>query len=508
MSEEETAIEMNDITKIYPDGVVALRNVDLIVKKGEIHGLLGENGAGKTTLMRILYGEIKPSKGTIKIFGKKVRFRGPWDAIKEGIGMVYQHFSLIPPFTVLENLVLSLSSIAKVNVNEVKEKAKNIIESIGLNVPLNVRVEMLDVGVQQRVEILKVLMRDAKILILDEPTSVLTPTEVNEFLEMLRKLKKMGITIIFITHKLKEAKSITDSITILRKGRVVGVVETNKVNEIDLAKMMIGREIILKIPEKRSRPEAGSVILKVENLHVRDDKGLLAVKGVSFTLREGEILGLAGVQGNGQRELVEAIIGYRPVEKGRVIFMGEDVTGRSPSEIYGKGLAYIPDSRAIGLVLDMDVISNSILTRLKNFLSKGGRIVWDKAQSFSSKIVKDFEVVIDSLKAPVKYLSGGNQQRLLVGREVIWKPKVIIAAEPTHGLDIAATEYIRSLLVELRDRGTAILLVSTDLDEIFQLSDRIAVIYEGEIMATGRPEEFTPEKLGLLMGGVKCQVKS
>jgi len=299
-----------------------------------------------------------------------------------------------------------------------------------------------------------------------------------------------------------------DSITILRKGRVVDVVETNKVNEIDLAKMMIGRETILKIPEKRSRPEAGSVILKVENLHVRDDKGLLAVKGASFILREGEILGLAGVQGNGQRELVEAIIGYRPVEKGRVIFMGEDVTGRSPSEIYGKGLAYIPDSRAIGLVLDMDVISNSILTRLKNFLSKGGRIVWDKARSFSSKIVKDFEVVIDSLKAPVKYLSGGNQQRLLVGREVIWKPKVIIAAEPTHGLDIAATEYIRSLLVELRDGGTAILLVSTDLDEIFQLSDRIAVIYEGEIMATGRPEEFTPEKLGLLMGGVKCQVKS
>jgi len=507
MSEEETAIEMNDITKIYPDGVIALRDVDLIVKKGEIHGLLGENGAGKTTLMRILYGEIKPSKGTIKIFGKRVRFRGPWDAIKEGIGMVYQHFSLIPPFTVLENLVLSLSSIAKVNVNEVKEKAKNIIESIGLNVPLNVRVEMLDVGVQQRVEILKVLMRDAKILILDEPTSVLTPTEVNEFLEMLRKLKKMGITIIFITHKLKEAKSITDSITILRKGRVVGVVETKKVSEVDLAKMMIGREIILKIPEKRGL-EAGNVVLKVENLRVRDDKGLLAVKGVSFILREGEILGLAGVQGNGQRELVEAIIGYRPVEKGSVTFMGEDVTGRSPSEIYSKGLAYIPDSRAIGLVLDMDVISNSILTRLKNFLSRGGRIVWDKARSFSSKIVKDFEVVIDSLKAPVKYLSGGNQQRLLVGREVIWKPKVIIAAEPTHGLDIAATEYIRSLLVELRDRGTAILLVSTDLDEIFQLSDRIAVIYEGEIMATGRPEEFTPEKLGLLMGGVKCQVKS
>jgi len=286
MPEEKTAIEMSNITKIYPDGVVALRDVDLIVKKGEIHGLLGENGAGKTTLMRILYGEIKPSKGTIKIFGKKVRFRGPWDAIKEGIGMVYQHFSLIPPFTVLENLVLSLSSIAKVNVNEVKEKAKNIIESIGLNVPLNVRVEMLDVGVQQRVEILKVLMRDAKILILDEPTSVLTPTEVNEFLEMLRKLKKMGITIIFITHKLKEAKSITDSITILRKGRVVDVVETNKVNEIDLAKMMIGRETILKIPEKRSRPEAGSVILKVENLHVRDDKGLLAVNLHIYLIQE------------------------------------------------------------------------------------------------------------------------------------------------------------------------------------------------------------------------------
>jgi len=508
MQQEETAIEMNEITKIYPDGVIALRDVNLVVKKGEIHGLLGENGAGKTTLMRILYGEIKPSKGTIKIFGKKVRFKGPWDAMREGIGMVYQHFSLIPSFTVLENLILSLSSTVKVNANEVKRKAETIIEKVGLNVPLNTRVELLDVGVQQRVEILKALMRDAKILVLDEPTSVLTPTEVDDFLEMLRKLREMGITVIFITHKLKEAKLITDSITILRRGRVVGVVEINKVDEAELAKMMIGRKVVLEMPKRLERPKVGNVVLEVENLQVRDDKGLIAVKGVSLTLREGEILGLAGIQGNGQRELIEAIVGCRPIEKGKVIFMGENITGMSPSEIYRKGLAYIPDSRAIGLVLDMDIVNNSILTRLKNFISKGGRIMWNKASSFSSEIIKEFEVLTDSLKTPVKYLSGGNQQRLLVGREVAQKPKVIIAAEPTHGLDVAATEYIRSLLAKLRDEGTAILLVSTDLDEILWLSDRIAVIYEGELMAIGRPEEFTTERLGLLMGGIKCQTKN
>jgi len=502
VSTREPVIEMENIVKVYPDGTVALRGVDLIVRKGEIHGLLGENGAGKTTLMRILYGEIKPSRGEIKIYGKRVHFRGPWDAIKAGIGMVYQHFSLVSSFTVLENLALAMSSITKISVSEVRKRAEELMDKIGFKVPLDARVESLAVGIQQRVEILKALMRNARILILDEPTSVLTPIEVEELFKTLKRLKEMGITVIFITHKLKEVKVITDTITVLRRGKVVGVVKTSDASEADLARMMVGREVILEIKKKPAKE--GKTILSIENLHVRDDRGLLAVKGVTLDLREGEILGLAGVQGNGQREFAEAIVGLRRVEKGKITYMGEDITNKPTSEIYMKGIAYIPDSRAIGLVLEMDLLNNSILTRLKSFLGFGKKILWNKAKEFSYKVIKEFNVMAESIKTPIKYLSGGNQQKVLVGREVATEPKVIIAAEPTHGLDVGATEYIRSLLVKLRDSGKAILLISTDLDEILQLSDRIAVIYEGKIMAIGRPEEFTRERLGLLMGGVNA----
>ena len=497
----ELAIEMKGIWKVYPDGTVALRGVDFTVRKGEIHGLLGENGAGKTTLMRILYGEIKPSKGTIRVFGKKVSFRGPWDAIREGIGMVYQHFSLVPSFTVLENLFLSLSTLEKVTMSEVRRRAEKIIETVGLKVPLDAKVEDLAVGVQQRVEILKTLMRNAKILILDEPTSVLTPVEVEELFKTLRKLKDLGITVVFISHKLKEIKRITDRVTVLRKGKVVGVAETKDVTEVDLARMMVGREVVFELKKKEAKP--GEVVLLVKDLWVKDDRGLDAVKGISFELRRGEILGIAGVQGNGQRELAEALAGLRPVVKGRVILEGEDITNLPPYLIYRKGLSYIPDSRSVGLILELNVISNSILTRLKSFLGRSGRILWGKAREFTSSVIKKFNVITESLTTPMKYLSGGNQQKVMVGREVIVRPKVIIASEPTHGLDVSATEYIRRLLINLRDEGVAILLISTDLDEILQLSDRIAVIYEGKIMAVGKPEEFTLEKLGLLMGGVK-----
>ena len=507
MPDAPLAVEMRGITKIYPDGVIALRGVDLAVRRGEIHGLLGENGAGKTTLMRILYGEIRPTRGTVRVFGRPVRFRGPWDAMREGIFMVYQHFSLIPSFTVLENLVLAASSMTRARVEDVEDRAREVMEELGLKVPLDARVETLSVGVQQKVEILKALMRNARILILDEPTSVLTPTEVEELMRLLKRLREAGITIIFITHKLKEAKAITDTITVLRKGRVVGSVRTADVGEVDLAKMMVGREVVLRLAEKKpARP--GDVILRVEDIWVRDDRGLLAVRGASLELREGEILGIAGVAGNGQKELVEAIVGIRPVEKGRVLYLGEDITGLPPSKVYERGVAYIPDSRAIGLVLDLDVVHNSVLTRLASFLGRGGRVLWDRARAFSSKVVEEFGVVISSLRTPVKYLSGGNQQRLMVGREVAARPNVIIAFEPTHGLDVAATEYIRSLLLQLRDEGKAILLVSTDLDEVLQLSDRVAVMYEGEVMATGRPEEFTLEELGLLMGGVRCRARA
>ncbi|HDM27045.1 MAG TPA: ATP-binding cassette domain-containing protein, partial [Candidatus Bathyarchaeota archaeon] len=362
MGGSQPAVEMRGITKVYPDGVVALRDVDFTVRKGEVHGLLGENGAGKTTLMRILYGEIEPSRGEIWIFGRRVKFRGPWDAIRQGVYMVYQQFSLVPAFTVLENLILASSSMGRAKLQDVRRKAEKIEREIGLEVPLNARVEELSVGVQQKAEILKALMSEAKILVLDEPTSVLTPIEVRELMKLLSRLREMGITIIFITHKLREAKEITDRITVLRRGRVVKVVETRDVSQEELAKMMVGREITFDITKKAAK--VGAPLLVVKDLWVRDDRGLMAVKGVSFELRAGEILSIVGVAGNGQRELVEAIVGIRPVEKGEVVFSGESITQMPPSEVYRRGLVYIPDSRAVGLILDFNVTDNSILTRL------------------------------------------------------------------------------------------------------------------------------------------------
>lgn len=504
MSEEKRrAVEMLNISKIYPDGVVALRDVNLTVYEGEIHGLLGENGAGKTTLMRILYGEIKPTKGKIRLFGRKVSFHGPWDAIRHGIGMVYQHFTLVPTFTVLENLHLSFTSVEKkMSESMIRRNAEKLMKEIGFEVPLDAIVEDLPIGVQQRAEILKILLRKAKILILDEPTSVLTPIETRELFKTLKKLKEKGITIIFITHKLREVKEITDRVTVLRKGRLVGTVETANVSEIDLARMMVGREVFLKISKKPAK--VGRKVLETVNLWVKDDRGLDAVRGVSLDLYEGEILGIAGVQGNGQKELVEAIAGIRPIIKGRIIVDNVDVTNKSTVERYRLGLAYVPDSRLVGLVFDMSLVENTTLTNLHKVLTKTKRILWDKASEIAVKVVKELDIIAPSLGAPVKYLSGGNQQKVMVGREIVREPKIFIVAEPTHGLDVGATEFIRKTLISLRDKDKAILLVSTDLDEIMQLSDRIAVMYEGKIVAIGKAEEFSVERLGLLMGGVKA----
>ncbi|MFA4646059.1 ABC transporter ATP-binding protein [Pyrococcus kukulkanii] len=497
------AVEMRDIVKVYPDGVVALKGVNLTVEQGEIHGLLGENGAGKSTLMRILYGEIKPTRGTIKIFGEEVNFTGPWDAIKKGIAMVYQHFTLVPTFTVLENLYLAMLSLnPKVTIDEVEKMAKEKMKELNFEVPLNEVVEELPVGVQQRVEILKALLSNAKILILDEPTSVLTPIETEDLFRTLRKLKESGITVIFITHKLREVKEITDRVTVLRRGEVVGVAETSKVSERDLARMMVQRDVVMEITKKPPTP--GEVLLKVEDLWVKDDRGLDAVKGVSLEVRAGEIVGIAGVQGNGQRELAEALAGIRVAEKGKITLLGEDITNLPADERYKLGLAYVPDSRKVGLVYDMNIVENVVLTNLDRVTSTR-RILWRKASELAGRIVKEFEVLVPSLNTPVKHLSGGNQQKIMVGREIIREPKVFIVSEPTQGLDVGATEFIRKTILKLRDEGKAILLISTDLDEILQLSDKIAVIYEGRIMAFDKSEEFTLEKLGLLMGGVNVK---
>jgi ABC-type uncharacterized transport system ATPase subunit len=372
--EPKYAVEMRNIHKVYPDGVVALRGVNFFVRMGEIHGLLGENGAGKTTLMRILYGEIKPTKGEIKVFGKPVSFRGPWDAIRMGIGMVYQHFTLVPTFTVKENLYLSMLSVnPKATLKETLERAKKISEATGLKIPFDEVIEELPVGVQQRVEIIKALIRNARILILDEPTSVLTPIETRELFNALRRLRAMGITIIFITHKLKEVMEITDRVTVLRRGRVVDTVETRRVNEKILARMMVEREVVFEIEKRPRRP--GREILIVKNLFVNNDRGLPAVKNVSLILREGEILGIAGVQGNGQREFAEALAGIRPVVKGSIIFEGRDITGLGAYDRYKLGIAYVPDSRKIGLIYDMSIVENVTLTNLYRVLSRRLRMI-------------------------------------------------------------------------------------------------------------------------------------
>ncbi len=495
------AVEFRDVHKIYPDGNVALRGVSFSIEVGEIHGILGENGAGKTTLMRILYGEIKPTKGEIKIFDHTAKFSGPWDAIKAGIGMVYQHFSLIGGFTVAENLVLSALPLG-ISAQEVLNRAKESMEETGLKVPLEERIDSLPVGVRQRVEIIKALVRNAKILILDEPTSVLTPIEVKDLFKVLKRLRESGLTILFITHKLKEVKEITDKVTVLRKGQVMGTRQTKEVSELELARMMVGREVLFSL--KRSSTEPGNPLLEVKDLWVRSDSGLPAVKGVSLSVRAGEILGIAGVQGNGQKELVEAISGMRKPEKGTIRLKGEDITYLDNSEVYRRGLAYIPDMRSMGLVMDMDLVNNLLLTRLEEF-SPNGVIRWRDAVKETRSVMKLFNVVAESVRTQVRRLSGGNQQKFMLGREIAREPDVIIASEPTHGLDVGATEYVRNKLIDLRDSGKAVLLVSTDLDEIMQLSDRIAVMYEGELIAQGPTEEFSLEKIGLLMGGVKVE---
>lgn len=494
-------VEMRGITKVYPDGVVALKGVDFEVSEGEIHGLLGENGAGKTTLMRILYGEIKQTSGEIIFSGKAVSFKGPWDSMRSGISMVYQKFSLVPTISVIENFYLYLSSFQRgVGIEEVRRRAEEMMERLKFRVPLEANVEDLAVGVQQRVEIIKVLLSKPKLIIFDEPTSVLTPIESRELFRILRELKEDGITIIFITHKLKEVKEITDRVTILRKGERVGTYETPSVSEEELAIMMVGRGIV---PTKRSVSSPGREVMRVEDLWVRDDRGLNAVKGVSFELHEGEILGIAGVQGNGQLELAEALAGVRRAERGRIIMDGRDITDLPAEARYREGLAYIPDSRAVGLVLEMNLMENSILTSLRDFLGRGGRIIWPLASDRAREVIERFNIV-GSLRSQVKYLSGGNQQRLLVGREIIKAPKVLIVSEPTQGLDVAATEFIRSTLLKFREEGRSIILISSDLDEIFELCDRIAVIYEGKFVGIGRNEDLTLERLGLLMGGVNA----
>lgn len=493
------AVFMRGISKVYPDGVVALRDVDFQVLKGEVHAVLGENGAGKTTLMRILYGEIKPTRGEIWVWGRRVSFSSPRDALANGIAMVYQNFTLIPNFTVFENIYLAVTSVQKAGRGEVRGRLAELTEKTGLNVDMDAVVEELPVGLQQRVEILKALMAGAKLLILDEPTSVLTPLETRALFEFIKALKAMGVTVILITHKLREVKAIADRVTVLRRGRLVGVFDANAVSEAELAKLMIGREV--EATSRRPSGNVSEVALLVKDLYVRDDRGILRVKGATLEVRYGEIVGLAGVQGNGQKELLEAIVGLRKPERGRIYINGLDVTEKGVAYRRELGLAYIPDSRSEGLAYNMSIVENSVMNMLKQLFRKTPIIRWSKAEGVARRIVEEYGVVYRSLGDPVSSLSGGNQQKLMAGREVSIGPKILVAHEPTHGLDVSSANLVRSKLLELRDRGSAVLLASSDLDELLSLSDRILVIFDGRIIGWGKPEDLSEERLGLLMGG-------
>jgi simple sugar transport system ATP-binding protein len=583
------AVELENISKTFSGGVQANRNITLRIKKGEVHGLLGENGAGKSTLMNVLYGLLQSDDGRIIINGSEVRFNSPHDAIAQKIGMVHQHFKLIPTLTVAENVVLGMepksskptksglgtivllsafsiilmglflpveqallgalilllsvvilyhifrmtnpserlglnrlgrlgfvleqigSIIATLSQNlmpigygDAIEKIKHIAEENGLDIDPMAKVEDISVGLQQRVEIIKTLYREADILILDEPTSVLTPQEVDELFVTLERFREAGKTIILITHKLREPMALCDRISVLRDGELVGTVEKAGTSPEELAQMMVGRPVVFRVEKTPAAPS--DVVLDVKNLEVLDNRNLLTVKGISIQVRSGEILGIAGVQGNGQTELVEAIVGLRKLKSGSVRIAGDDITGASPRKVRAVGVSHIPEDRQKrGLVLGFTVEENLALGQ--QYLApyaKGPLTLFldlESIQNISQETIDNHSIKVLSSKSLASTLSGGNQQKVIVARELGTKPRLVIAAQPTRGLDVGATEFIHKELISMRDAGVAILLVSAELDEIRTLSDRIAVIFDGKIMAIRDSAETTPNELGLLMAG-------
>ncbi|MDD5467237.1 MAG: ABC transporter ATP-binding protein [Anaerolineales bacterium] len=498
-------LELRGITKRFP-GVLANDHIDLTLNQGEILALLGENGAGKTTLMNILYGLYTPDEGDILINGEKVEIHSPDDAIELGIGMVHQHFMLIPVFTVTENVMLGVESTKGGIFLDRKSARARIVEissQHSLQVDPDARVEDLPVGVQQRVEIIKVLYRQANILILDEPTAVLTPQEVVELIKVIRSLVAQGKSIIFISHKLNEVLELADRIMVLRDGRVAGATTPDQATEASLASMMVGREVILTVDKPPAQP--GEVVLDVQHLKVLDDRKLVAVKDVSFQVRAGEVLGVAGVQGNGQTELVEALTGLRHVESGKVSILDRDLTNAMPRQILEAGTAHVPEDRQLdGLVLPFSIAENMVLnTYYQPPFAKGVRLQHELITSTAEQRVEQFDVRTPSIFIPASSLSGGNQQKVIVAREFSRPIKLLIASQPTRGLDVGSIEYIHNLIIQKRNEGCATLLVSPELDEIMTLSDRIAVMYSGKILAILPAEEATLEGLGLLMAGIQ-----
>lgn len=497
-------LEMRNITKKFP-GVIANDNVNLAIKKGEIHALVGENGAGKSTLMSILYGLYQPDSGEILLNGQKVTIDSPTTAIKLGIGMVHQHFMLVPTLTVTENIVLGSEPKKGImlNMERAIREVEEISKQYNLLVDPQAKIQDISVGMQQRVEIIKALYRGAEILVLDEPTAVLTPQEVRELFRIMKNLTAQGKTIIFITHKLNEVIEITDNVTVLRAGRTVGSIATAQTNQNELARMMVGREVILKVPKTEAK--VGQTILRVENLEALNDRKLPALKGISFELKKGEVLGIAGVAGNGQTELIEVITGLRKATNGKVFFKEQEITNQSPRAVKDAGISHIPEDRhKRGLELDYTIADNLILGYQHRAPFSAWYGINEKAvQAHAENLIPAFDVRPRLPQAMARSLSGGNQQKVIIAREFYQNPELLIAAQPTRGVDIGAIEFIHKRIIEARDNGAAVLLVSAELQEILALSDRIAVMFEGEIMDILDAKDASEEKLGLLMAGVK-----
>ena len=506
-------VEMNGITKRFPN-VLANDHIDFRVASGEIHALLGENGAGKTTLMNILFGLYHSDEGHILLQGRKVIFRSPKDAIKHGIGMVHQHFKLVETNTVAENIALcpqigdmkrplKFLRLLQNPLHDVENHIKVLSNKYGLIVDPKAKIWQLSLGEQQRVEIIKTLFQGADVIILDEPTSVLTPGEVDGLFITLRMIADEGHAIVFISHKLEEVLKISDRVTVLRNGRVMASLLTSKTDKEELARLMVGREVLFRLEKKqiiRREP-----VLDVENLDALSDKGRLALKNLNFKVYSGEILGIAGVSGNGQKELAEVITGLRNALNGKINILGVDVTESPPMKILDQGTAHIPEERTkMGTIPNMSVSENIVLRRYnKHPFSKGFWLDVDMINQYSEKLIKEYNIVTPSTKTPVKLLSGGNIQKLILARETSWNPKLIIASHPTYGLDVGATEQIRQLLLEQRVKGAAILLISEDLNEILSLSDRIFVMFNGEFIGEVLAETANIEEIGLMMAGVK-----
>ncbi|MFE4710763.1 MULTISPECIES: ABC transporter ATP-binding protein [Paenibacillus] len=502
MSAAAPVVELKQITKRFP-GIVANDSISLTLEKGEIHALLGENGAGKSTLMNIVFGLYQPDEGSIEIDGKPVMIDSPNKAIELGIGMVHQHFKLVDPFTVTENIVLGMEPKKglKIDYKSAAEQVRKLSEQYGLQVNPNAKIHDISVGMQQRVEIMKTLYRGADILIFDEPTAVLTPQEITELMAIMKRLVAEGKSIILITHKLKEIMQISDRVTIIRRGKVIDTVKTSETNPNELAEKMVGRGVTFKVDKKP--PEIGTAVLKLNDVNSKNKDGVPVLNGLTFEVKAGEILGIAGVDGNGQSELIQAITGLRKIDSGSITMEGQEIANLSPRKVTEKNISHIPEDRhKHGLVLDFSMSENMVLeTYYQKPYNQNGFLNYDIINKHAGELIQQFDVRTPSLETKARSLSGGNQQKAIIAREIDKNPTLLIAAQPTRGLDVGAIEFVQKQLIAQRDQGKAVLLISFELDEIMNVSDRIAVIYEGQIVGEVYPQDTNDQELGLMMAG-------